>query len=64
MIDDEPMRDPDRLSQIADRMFAAIERGDIAALGALSSDDITVRGTTLPVPWPTRYSPDAVFTRS
>ena len=36
------MRDPDQLSQIADRMFAAIERGDIAALAALWSDDIVV----------------------
>jgi len=42
MIDDEAMRDPDQLNQIADRMFAAIERGDIAALAAMWSDDITV----------------------
>ena len=36
------MRSPVQLSQIADLMFAAIERGDISALAALWSDDITV----------------------
>ena len=36
------MRSPVQLSQIADLMFAAIERGDTAALAAMWSDDITV----------------------
>ena len=42
MIDDEPVRSPAQLSQIADLMFAAIEGGDTAALAAMWSDDITV----------------------
>lgn len=34
------MTDP--VDQIADDMFAAVERGDIAALGAMWSDNVTV----------------------
>ena len=39
--DGEPMT-PAQLSDLADRMFGAIERGDVTALAALWSDDIMV----------------------
>ncbi|MGV0646578.1 nuclear transport factor 2 family protein [Mycolicibacterium sp. XJ879] len=34
--------DPDVVADVADRLFAAIEKGDIAAVGQMWSDDVVV----------------------
>lgn len=39
---DEQMTPPDRIADVADRLFAAIERGDVAELAAMWADDVVV----------------------